>query len=227
LAWLFEARKRFGASILNYAVTSNHIHLIMNDTTGENVIPQTLQLVAGRTGQEYNQRKKRKGAFWEDRYHATAVEADSHLSRCMVYVDMNIVRAGVVAHPSEWPFCGYNEIQEPILRYSVIDYESLLELFDCTSMQEFKEMHRSWVEEAVEKRTCARRQSHWTESLAVGTAAFITNTKEKLKSQGRGRKVSYTDGCFSLKEPAAPYNDFTPENNVLRQDNTFYWNVFP
>jgi len=26
---------------------------------------------------------------------------------------MNMVRAGVVAHPSEWEFCGYNEIQEP------------------------------------------------------------------------------------------------------------------
>ena len=32
--------------------------------------------IAGRTGQEYNQRKKRKGTFWEDRYHAT----DNNLS---------------------------------------------------------------------------------------------------------------------------------------------------
>jgi putative transposase len=32
-------------------------------------------LVAGRTGQEYNQRKWRKGAFWEDRSHATAIES--------------------------------------------------------------------------------------------------------------------------------------------------------
>jgi hypothetical protein len=29
------------------------------------VMPRTMQLIAGRTGQEYNQRKKRKGAFWE------------------------------------------------------------------------------------------------------------------------------------------------------------------
>jgi hypothetical protein len=40
--------------------------------------------MAGRTGQEFNQRKNRKGAFWEDRYHATVVEADFHLIRCMV-----------------------------------------------------------------------------------------------------------------------------------------------
>lgn len=27
-----------------------------------------MQLIAGRTAQEYNQRKMRQGAFWEDRY---------------------------------------------------------------------------------------------------------------------------------------------------------------
>jgi hypothetical protein len=32
-----------------------------------------MQLIAGRTGQEYNRRKNRKGAFWEDRYHIKAI----------------------------------------------------------------------------------------------------------------------------------------------------------
>ncbi|VAW65049.1 Transposase and inactivated derivatives [hydrothermal vent metagenome] len=36
-----------------------------------------MQLIAGRTAQEYNQRKNRKGAFWEDRYHATAIDTQS------------------------------------------------------------------------------------------------------------------------------------------------------
>jgi REP element-mobilizing transposase RayT len=129
LQWLFEAKKRFKVSILNYVVTSNHVHLVVRDDKGPDVIPQTIQLVAGRTGQEYNQRKGRKGAFGEDRYHATVVEADSHLAQCMVYIDLNMVRAGAVVHPSEWPFCGYNEIQNPRLRYSLIDHGSLIDLF--------------------------------------------------------------------------------------------------
>ena len=221
--WLFEAKKRFRASILNYTVTSNHIHLILRDIAGEDDIPQTLQLVAGRTAQEYNQRKKRKGAFWEDRYHATAIEADDHLARCMVYVDMNMVRAGVVGHPKEWPFSGYNEIQEPRLRYSVIDYDSLLEVFDCASMADFSEMYRSWVEEAIEKSNCLRRQSYWTESLAVGSAAFVTKTREELGIRGRGRKVTFSDGCFSLQEPTTPYTgDFAPQNGILRHANEYF-----
>ena len=60
-----------------------------------------MQLIAGRTALEYNQRKGKQGAFWEDRYHATAVEVDAHLHRCLVYIDLNMVRAGVVNNPGE------------------------------------------------------------------------------------------------------------------------------
>ena len=64
---------------MNYAVTSNHIHLPVVGNDDRDVIPNSVKLIAGRTGQEYNQRKNRKGAFWEDRYHATAVENGEHL----------------------------------------------------------------------------------------------------------------------------------------------------
>ena len=90
LQWLFQAKKRFGTSILNYTVTSNHIHLLVRNSQGPEVIPRTIQLIAGRTGQEYNRRKKRKGAFWEDRYHATVVETGEHLAQCTVYIDLNM-----------------------------------------------------------------------------------------------------------------------------------------
>jgi putative transposase len=66
-----------------------------------NVIPKSIQLIAGRMAREYNQRKKRKGAFWKDRYQATAVETGNHLILCLVYIDLNMVRAGVVRHPNQ------------------------------------------------------------------------------------------------------------------------------
>ena len=78
LRWVFEAKMRYGLSVLDYVVTFNHVHLLLKDT-GPNVIARSMQLIAGRTGQEYNERKERHGAFWEDRYHATAIEADEHL----------------------------------------------------------------------------------------------------------------------------------------------------
>ncbi len=71
-SWLFEAKKRFGLKVLTYAVTSNHIHLLAVDSY-KDVISKSMQLVSGKTGQAYNSRKNRRGAFWEDRYYATAI----------------------------------------------------------------------------------------------------------------------------------------------------------
>ena len=84
IGWPFEAKKRFGLCVLDYRVTSNHIHVLVYDREGRDVIPNSMQWVAGRSGQEYNQRKQRKGAYWEDRYHATAVETGEHLRQCRV-----------------------------------------------------------------------------------------------------------------------------------------------
>jgi putative transposase len=49
------------------------------------------------------------------------------------------VRAGVVGHPSEWPFSGYNEILQPRERYALVDYEGLRELFSFRGMDDLAE----------------------------------------------------------------------------------------
>ena len=63
LQWLYKAKKRYGLVILNYVVTSNHIHLIVHGKDNSKTIPKSVQLLAGRTGQEYNQRKSARGPF--------------------------------------------------------------------------------------------------------------------------------------------------------------------
>jgi putative transposase len=100
--------------------------LIVKDDGESNIIPQSIGLIAGRTAQENNRRKLRKGAFWEDRYHSTAIETGEHLLRCLVYIDLNMVRAGVVRHPSELPHGGYNEIQTPDQYLDNLSLASLL-----------------------------------------------------------------------------------------------------
>src|SRR4030042_5525280 len=90
MRWLYEARKRHGLCVLDYTVTSNHVHLLVRDgARGE--IASSLQLVAGWTGQGYHERKGRRGAFWEDRYHATAIETGEHRARCRVSRALNVV----------------------------------------------------------------------------------------------------------------------------------------
>ena len=223
LAWLYEARKRYGLSVLNYIVTSNHIHLVARDNGGRDTIPKSIQLIAGRTGQEYNKRKNRKGAFWEDRYHATAVERGDHLVQCMVYVDMNMVRTGAVDHPSEWVFSGFNDIRNPRMRYTVIDYQGLMNLLGFESMEAMIEARCQWIEEALVKKE-KNRESKWTESIAVGSKGFVERTKEFLGIKVKGRKVMKRTEGYELREPAGPYNrHFDPKNVVLRPENTYFW----
>jgi putative transposase len=42
-------------------VTANPVHRLVKDRGSAESIPSAVQLVAGCTGQDYNQRKKRKG----------------------------------------------------------------------------------------------------------------------------------------------------------------------
>jgi putative transposase len=169
--WLFEARKRYGLSVLNYIATSNHVHLLVRDTGKNSCISRSMQLIAGRVAQEYNSRKARRGAFWEDRYFATAVATDQHLACCLVYIDLNMVRAGVVDHPSHWSLSGFNEIQSHRSRYRVIDIQALCELTGSKSAEAFRLTHREWVETELARGNLVR-QAKWTEMAAVGPEDF-------------------------------------------------------
>lgn len=203
---MFEARKRYDLKVLNYIVTSNHIHLlVVVDGVGRYVIPDSIKLIAGRTGQEFNQRKKRKGAFWEDRYHATAIQYDDHLIKCMSYIDLNMVRAGVVKYPSEWEFSGFNEIQNPRQRYRIIDYESIINLFQLSDFDHMKASHQKWVFEAM-KHDQLKRQEQWTQSIAVGDKTFLESVKTGLNGQALRRNIIEADtGAYQLRETQEPY----------------------
>jgi REP-associated tyrosine transposase len=225
LQWLYQARKRYGLSLLNYMVTSNHIHLLVADTGDRDVIPNSMQLVAGRTGQEYNQRKGRKGAYWEDRYHATAVESGDHLARCMVYIDTNMVRAGVVGHPVMWPFCGYNEIQQPRRKNVLIDYDRLQRFVGTGSYDQLRSSHKGWVEEYLADGV-KKRQDEWTESIALGSVPFVEMVKALLGFRAKGREViEGGEGC-QLREETADYKLlFEAEKSDIGHENNYFWDL--
>jgi putative transposase len=223
LQWLYEAKKRYGLVILNYTVTSNHIHLLVADDTARNTIPNSIKLIAGRTGQEYNQRKNRKGAFWEDRYHATAIENGEHLLKCIVYIDLNMVRTGVVTHPSEWPYSGYNEIQKPRRKFVLIHYDRLRQLMGFDSYQEARISQKKWVEACLQSQTNSR-EDKWTRSLAVGSRHFIDDIKKKMGIAAKWRKRLGDGDSFQLRESTIPYNAYLGvKNSDIGDENAYFW----
>ncbi len=228
LHWLYQARKRFGLTILDYMVTSNHVHLLVSDDAGRSVIPDSIQLVAGRTAWEYNRRKKRKGAYWEDRYHATAVESGLHLARCIAYIDTNTVRAGVVGHPSEWECCGYREIQSPRRKNVLINRRRLCELTGIGSQERLQGEHAAWVESRLAESVQAR-ESKWTGSVAVGGRTFAAEVRSRLGYRVRGRKImeAEKEGC-QLKENGSGYNAiFGAKKDDIGPENSHFWCANP
>jgi putative transposase len=201
---LFRARKRFGLCILNYMVTSNHVHLLVKDL-GYGEIPRSMQLVAGRTAQAYNQRKSRKGAFWEDRYHATAVQTGDHLFRCLVYIDLNMVRAGIVRHPQDWPHCGYHEIQQTPERCRIIDQTTLLETCGFGSIAALRSAHEDWISSELKRDTSKHRDPRWTESIAVGQLEYVELYRHRLGCRAAGRQSFELKQGYQLKEVTPLY----------------------
>ncbi len=224
LYWLFQAKRRYGLSVLNYVVTSNHIHLLVKDT-GESVIPRSLQLIAGRTGQEYNNRKGRKGAYWEDRYHATAIAPDGHLFQCLTYIDLNMVRAGVVRHPKYWLHGGYREIQSPPLRYRIIDLSTLMTLYGASTLSELQQQLREQVAQRLQAEPSGREEK-WSASIAIGSARFIEGIKSSLSVKAHDKQdVTYQEGN-AIKEDLISYRlHYHSKMAALRGFNSHKWKI--
>jgi putative transposase len=202
--WLYQSRLRFGVAILNYTITSNHTHLIVRDGGGDKEIPGMMQLVAGRTAQEYNIKKRRKGAFWEDRYHATAIETGEHLRQCLLYLDLNMVRTGAVKHPEEWAHGGYQEIQGNRRRNTIIDLDALVTTLELKNVAALRAAHRDWIEEALRGDVPVRNEK-WSQSLAVGSEAFAQRTRAALGVRGRKRELLEKDDAYWLRESEESY----------------------
>ena len=98
--------KQFKLSVLTYCITSNHVHMLVVAPEIETV-GRFMQKLEGEFAEYYNIRKRRRGAFWQGRYWCTMIDSRSYLWDCMKYIDLNMVRAGVVQDPSEWNWCGY------------------------------------------------------------------------------------------------------------------------
>jgi putative transposase len=106
---LRQYSKTYRVPVMGYCLTSNHVHLLVK-LRYEGAVSEFMDALQGDFAQKYNLRKGRSGSFWNGRYHATAIESSKHLWECLRYIDLNMVRAGVVGHPSEWPWCSYPEL---------------------------------------------------------------------------------------------------------------------
>lgn len=90
-------------------------------------------------------------------------------------------------------------------------------------LRDFQRAHRQWVEQELENGR-AWRDDRWSESIAVGSLAFVKSVKNQLGIKASHRDVIEANGSYALREPAEAYGlKFATENEALRHQNTFLW----
>ncbi|MFC1462300.1 transposase [Verrucomicrobiota bacterium] len=186
--WLREGRRRYGVSIYNYCLTSNHVHVIVHvDDPG--AVSSMMQLASATVARHWNRLKEHEGSFWEHPFKCTIVQNGQHLLNCMRYVSLNMVRAGVVGHPSEWRWCGDDELTGRRSRYRLLAVERMLESLEIPSMSAFQRLYTEGIEDLLARRQFAR-EAAWTGALAVGDQLFV---EKAAKSIGHRYRFTYSD----------------------------------
>ena len=107
LELLHQNAMRFEVAVHAYVLMGNHFHLLATPQT-ENGLPQMMQALGRSYVRYFNTRNARSGTLWEGRYRSTLIEADRYLIACMAYVDLNPVRAGLVAEARDYPWSSHS-----------------------------------------------------------------------------------------------------------------------
>lgn len=106
LRCLQEAAKRHALKIHAYVLMTNHVHLLVSPEA-ESSLSKTLQSIGRRYVQYFNSNYGRTGTLWEGRYKSTLIDSERYLLTCMRYIEMNPVRANMVAQPGDYACSSY------------------------------------------------------------------------------------------------------------------------
>lgn len=103
---LDASARKFGVAIHAYVLMVNHFHLLATPQSTD-ALSQMMQAVGRRYVRYFNDSQKRSGTLWEGRYRSTVIQAERYLLPCMAYMDLNPVRAGVVAQARDYPWSSH------------------------------------------------------------------------------------------------------------------------
>jgi len=95
-----------GCAIHAYVLMTNHVHLLVTPPDVGHV-SRMMQALGRRYVRYINQAHHRTGTLWEGRYKACLVASDSHLLQCHRYIELNPMRAAMVADPRDYPWSSH------------------------------------------------------------------------------------------------------------------------
>lgn len=106
LEWLTEYSAKTGCRVHAYVLMTNHVHLLISAEKGD-AGGALMKLLGQRYVQYVNRVYQRSGTLWEGRFRSCPVQEEDYLLGCQRYIELNPVRASMVAHPAEYRWSSY------------------------------------------------------------------------------------------------------------------------
>jgi putative transposase len=81
-----------------------------------------MQRVGRKFARLINLRWDRTGTLFEGRFRSSLVDSEAYLFTCMSYIELNPVRAGMVANPAQFSWSSYASM--PLERLTACSYRT-------------------------------------------------------------------------------------------------------
>jgi putative transposase len=190
---LDENARKFEVAIHAYVLMTNHFHLLATPQTADG-LPQMMQAVGRRYVRYFNDRQKRSGTLWEGRYRSTLIQTDRYLLACMAYIDLNPVRAGLVAQARDYPWSSHPHFIGQHLDKLVTPHPLYWELGNTPFAREAA--YADWVQAGI---SSVQQQALTDAALsgwALGEPDFVADlqkrTARRVAKSSAGRPLSVT-----------------------------------
>jgi len=201
LDWLNEFAGKTGCRVHAYVLMTNHVHLLVSAELVES--PGALMKALGqRYVQYFNRTYRRTGTLWEGRYRSCLTQAEDYLLACQRYIELNPVRAGMVAHPADYPWSSYRANAQGEEDALVMPHEIYLGLGNTAEDRQanYRDLFRSELAPGLVGQI--RRATNG--NFALGSARFAEEIAEAL-----GRRVTPGKAGRPRKLPEAPSVDLS------------------
>lgn len=157
-----------------------------------------------------NRNYGRTGSLWEGRYRSCLVQAEDYLLTCYRYVEMNPVRAKLVAHPGDYPWSSYRSNVEGVTNVLLTPHDEYLRL--GASSAERRGAYKELVHQLMDSKQLDEIRTATNGNFALGARAFCQRVSAAL-----GRRVQRASpGRPRLARPTGQLDlPDGPEKNVV------------
>jgi len=187
---LLENSAQFHVAIHAYVLMDNHFHLLVTPQD-QGGMPRMMQAVGRRYVRYFNDTHARSGTLWEGRYKSALVQSERYLLACMVYMDLNPVRAGMVARAQDHAWSSHLHYIGLRNDRLVTPHALVWELGNTPFARESR--YRELVQEGVSLEQRQALAQSVTSGWVLGDGRFVANlqgrTARRLTRAAPGRPV--------------------------------------